>query len=371
MPDILHHISQCRVKFKWILVVSLLTACVDRIKFDVPADDKFLVVEGLITDQPGPYVVKVSSSFNLDRDSYVNRPVFEAKVSLYENDILIEDLVESADGVFSTTNVTGKVGNTYHITIQTNDGKHYMSAPEVLRPVGAVTNVRAEFEQRTIVTANGEVRGDRFNIYVDGDVTGPESYVRWRFAGTYLYKTNPELAWMNVEGVRIAAPHECSGYRGAGTGIVYVRPCTCCTCWVTESDDKWFVASSKDFTDAGYRNVFVGQANVTPVTFTEKYHVQIDQMSLSPVAYEFFRQLAAQADGVESLFQPATGAIKGNISAVGSDELVLGLFYASSIRSGSLDLKRSDVPYKIPAPDTVRIPCTSKAQSSAEKPPYW
>lgn len=373
MQSILSHISACRLKFKWILVISVLTACVDRITFKVPTGEKFLVVEGLITDQPGPYFVRVSRSFTTDQGIYDNQPVYEAKVSLYEDNVLLEELTDpEGNGVFRTTNVTGVVGRTYHIIIETSDGQNYMSEPELLRPVGEITAIRSQFEARTKQTANGEVNGDRFNIYIDSNITDEqESFVRWRFAGTYLYRTNPEFAYIMQMGARIPTPAECSGYIRVGAGIKYQSACTCCTCWVTERDDQWLVGTSEDVTEAGYRNIFVGQANVTKLTFLERYHVEIEQMSLSPVVYEFFRQLEAQADGVESLFQPATGAIKGNVIAVNSEETVLGVFYASSIKSKSLDLLRSDVPYTLQLPDTIRIPCTAVRGSSNVKPDYW
>jgi hypothetical protein len=42
-------------------------ACVDRISFDTGRlDDMPLVIDGYISDQPGPYTVRVSSSFDID-----------------------------------------------------------------------------------------------------------------------------------------------------------------------------------------------------------------------------------------------------------------------------------------------------------------
>lgn len=362
-----------RSTLKWVVIFTLLTACVDPITFKAPGDDKYLVVEGLITDQPGPYSVTVSRSFPNDDTAYGIAPETGATVSLYVNDKFAEELTETSDGIYKTSVVTGIVGNSYHILIQTTDGKSYTSEPELLRPVGALTEIHAEFEARTIQTLDGEKDGDRYNIYVDGNVTDePESFVRWRFKGTYFVRTNPELAYGFLEGIKIPTPYECSGYRSENYGpIIYTSPCTCCTCWVTEQDDRWFVGTSKNVTAAGYKDVFVGQANVTRVTFQERYRVEIEQMSLSPKAYEFFRQLEAQAQGVESLFQPATGPIKGNMSAVNSDEQVLGLFYASSSKAISMNLLRTDLPYKLQPPDTVRRPCTGIRGSSNVKPDFW
>lgn len=366
---------QFKRKLRWTVVFVLLTACVDRITFDIPRTDPQLVVEGMITDQPGPYTVKVSRTFSTREPAFNNGSAGKSKVLLFADDVFLEELREIESGVFQTSPGTrGIIGKSYFITIDTEDGKHFISEPETLRPVGAVTDIRFKFESQVSQTANGAVNADHFNIYADGAKTSdPESYSRWRFTGTYHLHTNPELAFqIGREGQIVPTPFECSGFTSDGSNLIYNRPCECCDCWVTEPDKSWVVSNPHDVTDSGYKSVFVGQVAINSETFYEKYHVKVEQLSLSPKAYEFYRLLAAQVEGVKSLFQPSIGEITGNIVAVGSDDRAMGYFSASAIQTRTIVIRRSDVPYAVVERTLpLRVPCTYTKGASTTKPDFW
>ncbi len=362
-------------KLKWLSLFALLSACVDRISFDVPDTSRQLVVDGMISDQPGPYTVKVSRSFSTRTAAFQNQPVRNAVVLLFADEFFLEQLVETSEGVYETTAGTrGIVGRSYYITIKTEDGKNYVSQPELLRPAGELESIVPTFEARTLKTTEGDIKSDRFSIAVNArPPTEGDSFVRWRFTGTYMVRHQPEYAFtLGAGGQKTPTPPPCSGVRPAGTGLVRFAPCTCCDCWITEPDKLWRVGDPRDVSAQGFRNVFVGDVAINQSTFFDKYHVQVDQMSISPTAYEFFRLLTAQAEGVSSLFQPSTGDIKGNITALDSDEKVLGMFWAASIRTKHLDILKQDIPYSIPArTDTIRSPCTSLTGSSNQRPDFW
>jgi Domain of unknown function (DUF4249) len=361
-------------KLKWLSVFVLLSACVDPIAFDVPATKPQLVVDGMISDQPGPYTVKISRTFSTDKPAFSNDPETGAIVLLFADEFFLDQLTETSPGVYRTTGVQGIVGKTYYITIETADNKRFVSTPEMMRPVGEVVSIDHEFEAKTNKTADGDVNADHFNIYVNGRPSiDRESFVRWRFTGTYMIRTQPEYAFnIGQNGQKFPTPPECSGVRVNGTALERFAPCSCCDCWITEPEKLWHVGDHRDVTDDGFKNVFVGEVRVNNETFFDKYHVQVDQMSASANAYEFFRLLSAQTEGVGSLFQPSTGDIKGNITAIDSDDKVLGIFWATSIKSKSIDILKSDIPYVIPErTDTVRTPCTARIGSSNKRPAFW
>jgi hypothetical protein len=119
-----------------------------------------------------------------------------------------------------------------------------------------------------------------------------------------------------------------------------------------------------------YQNVKVGEVPINGLTFTEKYFVAIDQMSLSATAYDFFKIIRALKLNASSLFQPPPGQLKGNVNAVNSNESVVGLFWATSINSKNIYIQQSDVPYKVLV-SGVPSPCTNYANSSTTQPPFW
>jgi hypothetical protein len=367
------------VRVRSFMAFIALSACVDKINFNVPPAQSLTVVEGMITDAPGPYTIKVSKSLSLTADSSFRDPIEKAKIKLHDDDGNVEDFSEAAPGVYVTGGIIqGRVGHVYYIAIETQDGKIFRSEPDRINPVGEIEQIRYEYEARTAEVNTAEVNADVFNIFVDAD-GGSESssYVRWRFSGTYKVETHPELHYtVTQEGPPYAykSPYPCSGYIvEAALGGGYLRKvgeCTCCTCWVNQFESVPTLSDGQLVSNNHYQNVKVGEIPINGLTFTEKYMVQVDQMSMTENAFQFFKLIRKQKENASSLFQPLNGEIKGNIAPVNSTEPVVGIFWAASIRSKYIYILKSDVPYNI-APIGIAEPCLTYDNSSMNKPDFW
>jgi hypothetical protein len=140
------------------------------------------VVEGMITDSPGPYTVTLSKALALDSKSSIPMPVQNAKVTLFDDEGNSEIFTETTAGTYTSNNIIqGQVGHTYYIRVETSDGKIFESTPDKINPVGEIEEIRFEFEARTSIKPYGEIVADVFNIYVDSDAGAEEdAYVRWR-----------------------------------------------------------------------------------------------------------------------------------------------------------------------------------------------
>lgn len=353
---------------KWKLIpilMLLLAACVDKIEFPTPDDAEQFVVEGMISDQPGPYTLMLSKTFSNRLPSHSRIPVTGAQVDLYEDDMRIDTFIEQGDGVYRTSPATlGRVGHSYHIVINKNDGTQYVSEPERMIASGDFTNVVHEFQSAS--------PNDRFNIYIDSRPAEADSYTRWRVNGTYRVVSSPEKAIATLPSlVEVPAPLPCSGWVWDGYNLYKVGPCTCCECWITDSERSIHLGDPYLRTSDGYQHVKVGEVQITPRTFYDKYHLEIEQLSMTANAYEYFRQLKGQLDGVGSLFQPSFGEIGGNISSNDPDEKVLGFFWATSIMRKTLFLYKSDVPYEVPPIDMIPDNCNVVGKSTYSIPDFW
>ena len=77
------------------------------------------VVEGNITDQPGPYTVKITRSVNFDQNN-VFPGVDSAIVVIVDSNSLIADtLQQTASGLYRTHLLTGIPGHTYKLSVKT------------------------------------------------------------------------------------------------------------------------------------------------------------------------------------------------------------------------------------------------------------
>lgn len=360
----------------WILIFTLLDSCVDRIEFDIPPAQNQLVVEGMISDDPGPYTVRISRALDLEADSVVISPVKQAKVKLLDDEGRSENFSETSPGVYVTGGlIRGKVGNRYHIWLETQEGEQFESQPDAIRSVGPVENIRFEFEARSITENYGPVRADVFNVYMDANAgagTDGEKFVRWKFTGTYEVLSYPERHFIWALGFTLPDPYPCSGYDFDEAGnLVSMGPCTCCSCWAHHYESQPSLSDGQQVVNNQYYNIKVGEVPITSATFYNKYQVEVAQMSLSRTAFEFFKLVRAQKEGAGSLFQPPSGEIKGNISPLNNSKPIVGLFYATSINRKSVYIQRSDVPYNIPPIAEIRYPCTWYENSTNVKPSNW
>jgi hypothetical protein len=108
-------------------------------------------------------------------------------------------------------------------------------------------------------------------------------------------------------------------------------------------------------------------------TFYTKYYVDIEQMSVSQAVYDFWAKVKSQKEDGSNLFQTPSPKTTGNIkpSSTGSTS-ILGVFAASAIKKQSIVIYRNDVPYPLPAIDTVANSCLQLYKNTSNvKPLFW
>lgn len=349
----------------FVLVFLLVEGCVDPLDVPIPAIDYQLVVDGFITNEAGPYQVRLYRTRPLERDLDQLVPERSAKVKLLDDAGNSELLTEISDGVFQTSvsGIRGQVGRKYHLEIGTLGGKQLYTDPELLSAPGEIEDVSFQFEQRT--------SGDGFKIVADGiGVEGRDDFLRFRFVGTYEVETFPHLRTKNVEGLIVPNPYPCSGYVDQG-GLKKVGECTCCICWVNQYDVVPVLRNEQFGAEDRYAGVEVAFVPINGSTFYDKYHAEVQQLSLTEFAYDFWNLVRAQKLGASDIFQPPVSSIRGNFHSLDPEDKPLGIFWAAGISKKSVFIEKSDVPYLIQPADTVAAPCQYLNYSSNQRPEFW
>ncbi len=348
----------------------LVDACVDRIFIDIPAVPLTdLVVDAQITDEQGPYTVKLTAPIQPDQYSILGQPVSVKKVTISDNLGNSEVLTQTSTGVYQTSanGIRGIVGRSYTLRIDTNDGKVVVSESDLLNQVGEMDSLYYEFVSSQPKNSPTEYG---YNIYVDGGgIPDNDNFIRWKFTGTYVVETKPQYyteATGNCPPCGCPLPPACSGWAivpglGLREGYGIVPPsrtptyiigltCTCCRCWVTDHERRPIVSSNQFVSGGKFPHVEVAYVPVNYYTFYQKYKIAVDQMSLSKTAFEYYRAIDAQRDGTGSLFQPVTGKIPTNLSEATHTLTVHGIFYASSIKRKQIILDKNTHHVDIPDP---------------------
>lgn len=351
-----------------------LIACVDRIIIDEDGEFRSqIVIDGFISDDPGPYTIRLFRSSSIEDNLNSAAPFSARTVTISDNLGNSEDLIETQNGsgIYLTrpTGIRGIIGRSYTLRIEYRDGKVYESAPELIRPAGTIDSIYYEFESFTPLTGPTEYG---YRIYMDAEGEEDSKYYRWRFNGTYRVETNPEQRTVPFGQGRIPAPPPCSGYVFNGE-LVMVDDCNCCTCWVRQPENLPNVSDNQYIIGGKFKKVEVGYVPVNAFTFFDRYQIEVEQLSLSQAAFDFWRSVRSQKEGATSLFQPSFGEVKTNIFPINGGPPVLGLFYASGKAKRSIFIKRDDVPVPVPEPSaTIQEQCDIVFQNaSTTKPAGW
>ncbi len=370
-------------------------SCVDRLATELQqGKQEILVVDGQITDAPGPYTVRLSSIANPDDVLNSVEPTIAKSVSIHDDQGNSEILQGLGDGLYKTSinGIRGMVGRKYHLKIELMDGSLFESIPDEMKQVPDLDTLYYEWEE--VATINGPTRYG-FRLYVDSrGKLDEDSFVRWRISGVYVVETFPHLRRFSDHNCfkRLINPEPpppdppaCSGYiyTGSGVGITHIpgillqqSDCTCCVCWVTDFESKPNL-SDEVITATNFKKIEVGFVPFDSWRFGRgKYMIRAEQMSLSKEAFEFWKVLRDQKEGASSLFQPAFGKARSNIFSTNSAREAIGLFYASAIRKKILDLTANDAPLPIPEFDIAPIdncvlwrPCTKVFGNASTSPP--
>jgi hypothetical protein len=79
-----------------------------------------IVIQGEVTDTTGPYTVTINRSVNFYADNSFP-PVSGASVKISDNEGHVDSLIETTPGVYSTQTLQGKPGNTYTLSVLSQD----------------------------------------------------------------------------------------------------------------------------------------------------------------------------------------------------------------------------------------------------------
>jgi hypothetical protein len=112
-------------KIAGIIIAALaISSCTKEISIDLNSTNPQIVIEGNITDESGPYLVKISKTINFS-ESNNYPPITGALVIISDNTSGVTDtLTESTPGMYYTSQIIGTQGHTYQLKVAA-EGKEY------------------------------------------------------------------------------------------------------------------------------------------------------------------------------------------------------------------------------------------------------
>lgn len=323
-----------------VVIIFICGCCVDPFNTSL-SGNKILVVDGLLTNQSGPHTVTLSYSTNLGTGLKL---ASGANVSIVDNVGNEIYLGEKSTGMYQTDSLfKAQDDKTYFLRIHL-DNQTYESEIEKLLPVGELDSIYFK--------AHSTPLQNEFQIYANSKkpLEG-NALMKWRSSYTFEIVTWPQFA---------PEPPPCAD------------PCICCICWVSGHNDEIIIGNASNFTNDKFNDHLVATIPIDDQRFQEKYYLQVDQLSLSTNAYNFWSLVISQETGGGSLFQPASARIRGNVhSMTNPNEQVLGLFQVSTVVSKSIFIKRSDVPFNIQKDPPFLNTTDCRIHGTNIRPSFW
>ncbi|PKL87317.1 MAG: hypothetical protein CVV23_15980 [Ignavibacteriae bacterium HGW-Ignavibacteriae-2] len=116
-----------------IITVVLSSCSEDIIDIDLASFEKSIVIEGIISNQQGPYTVRISRIDNYFSDD-ISHTVSDATVIISDNEGNSESLTETEPGNYVTSSFRGVPGRTYLLTV-ISEGKEYRASSKMPLPI--------------------------------------------------------------------------------------------------------------------------------------------------------------------------------------------------------------------------------------------
>ncbi|MDX5346923.1 MAG: DUF4249 domain-containing protein [Hymenobacteraceae bacterium] len=160
-----------------LLMLPLLSSCEEVIDYELRKGDEKVVVEGWIYDTPGPYTVRLSNT-KAYLENGGTTGINGATVIISDNEGHVDTLQQVQDGLYQTTSLQSKIGNTYYLKAVSN-GEIY-TAQSTLLPVNPIDSIVYEFKEGngrfekgyypTMFITDPAGKGNHylFNVYING-----------------------------------------------------------------------------------------------------------------------------------------------------------------------------------------------------------
>ena len=172
------------------LIAITFVSCVENYWPELaPEYEKILVVDGTITNLPGPYEVKLSLVSHVQDPEFI--PYSRCRVMITSDKGEYENLFELSPGVYSTSTygIQGACGVSYKLTIITPTQEVYVSDFETMAFPTGIDSIYTEVDYKQHPDLNRNIIGLQF--FVDTQTAESDStYFFWDLESTHKYKSN-------------------------------------------------------------------------------------------------------------------------------------------------------------------------------------
>jgi hypothetical protein len=297
-----------------------------------------LVVEGIITDETGPFGIRLSSTVPVyDYRNFIENslPVTGAEVQIIDDEGNNYLLFEKEPGWYETEekDLKGVPGNTYSLMVNTRDGKQYQSSPELMKEGPEIDRVHYQEVKRTHFDLATPYEENWLNILVDAKAPGEDlTYFKWDFEETWEFdmpayirvnhgddEGDPPPSWESIE-IDGEKKH----------------------CWVTESSGSILIKSTVEDPSNEINSFILQSIGPQHDRLNIKYSILVKQHVISRDLYNYFKRIREANEETGGIYEKTPAQILGNIQCCDADGIALGYFMASAVSTKRIFINPND-----------------------------
>ncbi|NOQ24107.1 MAG: DUF4249 family protein [Bacteroidales bacterium] len=319
-----------------LIILSILTlGCKDEFLLETTKYKPIMVVDGMISNEEGPYVIKLSLASPLPKEEK-EIPLEGCTVTLYENSIKSDDFLENEPGIYviSEDGIQGVIGNTYSISIITPDGKEYNTKPQEMKEPVEIDSLYTELLYHEEIDYPFGLPGYQF--YIDTKATSnQENYFLWNMIETYQYTADFKLSSI-FDG-------EISYFMSLGEIPQYENTYRC---WKTQNPGYIFTGKTSNLTIPKISHQPLHFVGTDTKRLQERYSVLLKQYSIGEEAYYYWKSIEDQISQENFLVATQPYNITGNIKNINNpNDPVYGYFTVASATQKRVFVDRPNNPF--------------------------
>ncbi len=333
-----------------------LQGCIEPFEAETQGFENALVVDARLTNEEKQHEIVLARSYRFEEETF--KPERNASVQIMDEVGNTYVFVEVAPGFYKSASSFAAQPNVgYELLITSVDGKSYKSET-VVRPASIeIKEVKAEID----IDDSGE-EGLQISL-TNENVNTEAKYFRYEYEETYKIIApyyNP-FEFEVVDSLYFA-----NGDFDSYEINIIARTEEARTCYATNLSTDISLSDSERNTNGQTGKTMVRFLRSDDFAISHRYSIQVKQFAMTPDAYGYYRNLESFS-GSQSVFTNVqTGFLTGNITALNSDELVLGYFEVASLNIKRYFFNYTDFfpekslpPYKINCEPTQAPPLVS------------
>lgn len=352
------------------LLIICATGCSEIYYPKVNSDNRLLVVDGLITNASGPFVIKLSKAAKYGSGSVSSPdPVTNAKLTITDNNGSYT-LTETLPGKYITPpSFVTKTGYSYKLHIQTADGYIYESDDQQLPIPQSYDSIKSYYTTEKYLSPDKSLHtltGADIRINLSNDNSSNKIKCRFTTNLTVQYRYNIEPTPPSDNSISKPDISYCTEYE--------------CFGWLNDLSiennvnitDESSISSNNSILN--HKIGFIpfklyvyqddGNLKFVPGEAYLYYYLKVNQYTLNDATYAFYKAAKGQLNSTGKIFDPIASQLYSNIKCINNpSKLALGFFEASSVETTAFFVLNRDETAPIFKVTNIDLPPSTLVQN--------